>query len=382
MPDDNALTPRERYRRSVRFQPADRVFYSELGFWGQTIDRWLTEGMPEYAAAEDVWRGSEFWQVDRHDYVDVNVLAVPAFDYTVLEEDDRTVTFVDSDGATRRAMKEGVVRGTRPSMDQFIRFAVETPEDFERLKERLDPKSPERYPADWDSLVVEYAGRHYPLCLLRNATFGLFSMLRRYMGTENLAYAWYDRPQLLHEMLDYFADFLIEATGRALAEVDIDYFNFFEDLSFKTGPLLSPATFREFLSPRYRRIINHLRAGGVDIITYDTDGNCEVLIPELIDIGVDMLWPCECAAGMDVVRLRGEYGHDLAFSGGIDKRELAKGTDAIEREVFAKLAPLLEDGGYIPTVDHTVPPDVSWDNFRHYIDAKMALLSGDYAKLE
>jgi uroporphyrinogen decarboxylase len=370
------MTPRERFLRTVRFESVDRPFRWELGFWGQTLERWLAEGMPEEALREDVWRGSEFWRVDRHDYADVNVLAVPAFEHTVLEEDDRTVTFIDRDGATRMAMKEGVVRGTRPSMDQFIRFAVETPDDFERLKERFRPVLAERVPPEWDTLVGEWRTRDYPLCLLRNATFGLYSLLRRYMGTERLSYAWYDQPGLLHEMLDFFTDFLIELTAPVLQAVDFDYFNFFEDLAYKTGPLLSPALFREFLVPRYRRIIAHLREHGCDIITYDSDGNIEVLIPELIGVGVNLIWPCECAAGMDVVRLRREYGRDMAFAGGIDKRELARGPAAIECEVARRIAPLLEEGGYIATVDHTVPPDVSYADFRHYLDVKSAVAEG------
>jgi uroporphyrinogen decarboxylase len=379
MAADARMSPRERFLRTVRFETVDRPFYWELGFWGQTLERWLGEGMPEEALSENVWRGSEFWCVDRHDYADVNVLAVPAFEYAVLEEDERTVTFVDTDGATRMAMKEGVVRGTRPSMDQFIRFAVETSDDFQRLKERFRPVLSERVPGDWDALVAEWATRDYPLCLLRNATFGLYSLLRRYMGTERLSYAWYDRPALLHEMLDFFTDFLIELTAPVLGVVDFDYFNFFEDLAYKTGPLLSPALFSEFLVPRYRRIIDHLRAHGCDVITYDSDGNTEVLVRDLIDVGVNLIWPCECAAGMDVVRLRAEYGRDLAFAGGIDKRELAKGPAAIEAEVARKLPPLLDQGGYIPTVDHTVPPDVSYGDFRHYLDVKCAAAEGRHS---
>lgn len=82
------------------------------------------------------------------------------------------------------------------------------------------------------------------------------------------------------------------------------------------------------------------------------------------------------AAGMDVVRLRAEYGRDLALSGGIDKRELARDRKAIEREVTGKMGPLLQDGGYIPTVDHTVPPDVSYDSFMYYLELKCATAKG------
>jgi uroporphyrinogen decarboxylase len=65
----------------------------------------------------------------------------------------------------------------------------------------------------------------------------------------------------------------------------------------------------------------------------------------------------------------------------VDKRILAKGPDAIRRHL-AEFIPLIEEGGFIPTVDHTVPPDISWDNFQHYMDLKKALLSGDFGRLK
>ena len=373
---NETMTPRERFLRCMRFQTVDRVPYWELGAWGQTFERWLAEGMPEGAVGEDVWRGSEMWMTDRRDFVNVNVMAWPPFEHRVIEEDDRTVVFVDGDGVTRLAMKEGTVLGTRPSMDQFLSFPVETREDFAAIKERFRPVPAERYPDDFGEQAARWRERDYPLCLLTNATFGLYSMLRRWMGTERLSFAWYDEPALVHEMLDFLVEFFVTLTEPALDAVQVDYFNFFEDLAYKTGPLLSPATFREFLVPRYRELIGFLRGHGVDVITYDSDGNIEVLIPDLIDVGVTMIWPCECAAAMDVRALRAQYGTDLALCGGIDKRELARGRDAIDREVIGKLVPMLEQGGFIPTVDHTVPPDVSRADFLYYLKVKAAVAEG------
>jgi uroporphyrinogen decarboxylase len=78
---------------------------------------------------------------------------------------------------------------------------------------------------------------------------------------------------------------------------------------------------------------------------------------------------------MDPVRLRRKFGRDMRLWGGVDKRELAKGPAAIDAHL-KELAPLVEEGGFIPTVDHTVPPDVSLDNFRYYMDRKRELLAG------
>jgi len=108
----------------------------------------------------------------------------------------------------------------------------------------------------------------------------------------------------------------------------------------------------------------------------DTDGNSEPLIELLLDAGVDGIWPVERAAeDMDPLQLRKKYGKSLRLFGAVDKRELAKDSATIDAHLRS-LAPLIEEGGFIPTVDHTVPPDVSLDNFRYYMEAKDRLLRG------
>ena len=104
------------------------------------------------------------------------------------------------------------------------------------------------------------------------------------------------------------------------------------------------------------------------------------MIPLLMDAGVDALWPLERSCDSDPLEYRKRFGRGLRLWGAVDKRELAKGPEAI-RAHLAAMVPLIEEGGFIPTVDHLVPPDVSWDNFRYYWDLKRALLDGDFGKL-
>ncbi|GAI97578.1 unnamed protein product, partial [marine sediment metagenome] len=79
-------------------------------------------------------------------------------------------------------------------------------------------------------------------------------------------------------------------------------------------------------------------------------------------------WPFEVAAGNDAVALRKKYGKDLIIGGTIDKRALIKGKEAIREEVMSKVPFLLEQGGYFPSVDHAVPPDVTFENYCYYIN--------------
>jgi uroporphyrinogen decarboxylase len=200
------------------------------------------------------------------------------------------------------------------------------------------------------------------------------------MGTVNLSYAWYDYPGLMHEMMDLIADFLIEVSRPVLEKIRVDYFVFNEDLSMKGGPLLGPDTYRTFVFPRMKRVVDFLRAHGTRYIALDSDGDPTVLIPLFMDAGVDTMWPIERASDVSPQAWRRRFGRSLRLWGGVDKRELARGPRAI-RAHLREFIPLIEEGGFIPTVDHTVPPDVSWDNFRYYMEMKTALLRGDFAAL-
>ncbi len=358
----------------MRFEPVGSLPNFELGYWGQTVERWLAEGLPPEEASAGGFYGHDFFGIDRRSYLPVNLGPIPPLGPEVLEETERYVILRDGDGVVRKALKEGTARGTRASMDQYLSFAVEKPADFEALRERFNPHSPERVPENLDEVAAHHAGRDYPLCAVPNAAFGLYSHPRRYLGTENLSYAWYDYPDLMHEMLDFFTDFAIDTLRPWLQAVSCDYFNIFEDFAFKTGPLISPAIFREFLLPRYRRLLEFVRSCGIDIIWLDSDGNFDPLIPLLIEAGVTCIWPIEVAAGNDPRELRRRYGRDLALSGGIDKRELARDHHAIQVELEAKIPPMLDQGGYIPTLDHTVPPDVPYDNFLYYLELKKQMI--------
>ena len=114
--------------------------------------------------------------------------------------------------------------------------------------------------------------------------------------------------------------------------------------------------------------MEHLRGYGIDVFSVDCDGNIDELIPIWLEAGINGMLPCEVAAGMDVVKMRKKYGRDIWIVGGIDKRALAQGRRAIDDEIYAKVPFMLENGGYIPSIDHEVPHDISLSNYRYYLE--------------
>jgi len=182
-------------------------------------------------------------------------------------------------------------------------------------------------------------------------------------------------------MMEFFADFIIETSRPVLERVKVDYFVLNEDMSMKGGPLLGPDTFRTFIYPHLKRLVEFFRSHGTSYVAVDSDGDPTALIPLLLDAGIDTIWPIERASNVSPQQWRKQFGRSLRLWGGVDKRLLSRGRDVVRRHLL-EFAPLIEEGGFIPTVDHTVPPDVSWNDFATYLEMKQALLRGDFAALE
>jgi len=369
-----AMSTRERFLKCMRFEPVDRPPNYELGYWYQTVQRWLKEGMPLEAYPwinEKVPEGEEDGPLYGHKYfgiaqrpaLPINFGPIPPFEYKVIQETERYLLFRDELGRLRKALKPGTVGGMRMSMDTYIDFPVKDRKDFEEMKKRHDPHDPRRYPNNWREIVARYSDdRKVPVCLVPNGSIGLYSKLRQWMGTFGISKAFFRQPRLVHDMLDFITDFIIETVKKAIHDVHADYFNFFEDFAAKGGPHISPRIFKEFFLPRYQRVTKFLRKNGIEIIWLDTDGDARALIPLLIEAGITCLWPLEIASGMEPEKIREEYGHQLALSGGIDKRALFGNKKSIEKEL-SKIPELIADGGYIPTIDHAVPPEVPYENW-------------------
>jgi uroporphyrinogen decarboxylase len=223
-------------------------------------------------------------------------------------------------------------------------------------------------------MVRLWRDRDYPVCLMGNGTMGLYSQLRSWVGTEGISYMFYDDPALVAEMLEFHTEFFLQLIERALGDMPFDYFNFFEDCAGKGGPLFGPELFRKFFMKPYQRIIARLNRAGIKSIWVDSDGDAEALVPLWMEAGVNCFWPLEQASGMDPLRLRKKFGKSLILCGGLDKMEIAKGPKAIERELTKKIPPLMEQGGYIPHIDHAISPEISYANFLYYLDLKRKLI--------
>jgi uroporphyrinogen decarboxylase len=202
---------------------------------------------------------------------------------------------------------------------------------------------------------------------------GFYGALRGWVGTENLSYLFYDDPGLCHEMVEHWAEVILHSLRQIPADVPLHLMGWWEDMAYKAGPLVSPQTFDEFMVPGYMAVMDELRKHGCEVSLVDCDGNIHDLVPGWLKTGVNVMLPCEVAAGTDMFRLRRDFGREVRLAGGINKRALVLGREAIDREL-ERIAPLLEQGGYVPHLDHLVPPDISLSDYMYYREQKMKLI--------
>jgi uroporphyrinogen-III decarboxylase len=175
-----------------------------------------------------------------------------------------------------------------------------------------------------------------------------------------------EQPEFVDEMATFWGDFVTDMLDKTLQNLCPDRILVNEDMAYKGHSMISPAMARRFLLPAYQKWIPLIKKAGCPIIQVDSDGYVGELIPIWIEAGFNSLIPVEVAAHNDIVEYRNLYGKQISFQGGIDKRCIAKGGNTIENELLRIIPPLFEDGGFIPSCDHGVPYDISWQNFIDY----------------
>jgi uroporphyrinogen decarboxylase len=363
------MNDRERYLATLLGAPVDRApYYLYWGPWERTWQRWRQEGMPaDIQTFADVRKA--FGADALPHTLPVNTGPCPKIPRVVLEKSEDYVVFIDEWGIKRRDYMHG------ESMSAFLEFPVKNRHDWERFKAaHLDPDHPNRLDGDWRELGEAWMAAGYPIRLGAFPSAGIFGPYRWLMGDEEGLIALITMPDLAHDIMDHLTKLYLTVFAKVVAEVRVDEIHLWEDMCYRNGPLISPDMWETFLGPCYRRIKGFAEVHAIPIISVDTDGNPDLITPPMIEAGVNVLFPMEVAAGCDVNVWRRKYPA-LGMLGGIDKRKLAEDSRAIEEEL-ARVRPAMEAGRYIPTLDHLIPDDVSWDNYVDYAQ-KLRFMVGE-----
>ncbi len=223
-----------------------------------------------------------------------------------------------------------------------------------------DPGRAELY-ADAADAVARFGDRYYIVGVVVTTVFEAAWALR---GLERLMMDLVQDPDLADEVLEIPFRYHLAAAER-LVRMGVDMIWLGDDIGQQSGMLFSPKHWRRFLKPRMAELIATLKAINPALkVAYHTDGDVEAVIPELIEIGIDVLNPVQPAA-MDPAHLKREYGRELCFWGSMDEqRTLPFGTPAeVRSEVRERLATLGAGGGLILGPTHHVQLDTPLENF-------------------
>jgi hypothetical protein len=210
------------------------------------------------------------------------------------------------------------------------------------------------------------ADRDYPLGIHCGSMIG---KIRDMLTFEGLAYAMYDYPEMVEDMVETSCQLVEQSLDQILPHFEFDYASGWEDICFKNGPIVGVDFFNNVVVPRYKRINAKLKAHGIDIWYTDCDGDVRPILDGFMEGGINCLFPFEVMGCAHPAELLDKYGKQLRIMGGFDKTKMVAGKAEI-KAYMESLVPLVERGGYIPFCDHRCPPDVTYENYIYYLDLK------------
>lgn len=359
----------QKVRDMYAIKPGAPFHRREFGFY--SLEEWKKQGMPDINPNSP--EGRKLFHFDEPGEYGLWELGwceapfSPAFEQTVLEDRGKYELVRDTAG------REVLYFKNRRSgfMPEYVNHPLKDEKTWEDdLVWRLDPRTPERE-RNLEARVAAAKRDAAEGKMITQHLIGGCMYLRSLFGPTEILYAFYDMPELIHRVMETWlalADFVI---AKHQEHITLDILFLAEDICYNKGLLYSPDTVREFLFPYYQQLIKNIKERQQDRtrklhIQIDTDGYCVPMIDLYREgIGMNSLTPFEAASGCDVVAIGRDYP-DLVMAGGIDKRILTAGKNEIDRELERILPVMRKRGGYTPTCDHGVPPEVSYENYLHY----------------
>ena len=346
---------REEYLDHMTFRTNARPLFTEI--FGPIVglkEEWEAQG----ASPEELDMSAFRYQFEFRQPLPVNTGLLGGQTRQVIRDTDEELIYRDELGRTMHMIK-GVATLAHP-----LDYPVKNMDDWLKVKP-LYEYSPQRLGKNWQAIAEQGLADGKVIGV---SIPGGFDEPRQLMGEENLCLAYYEQPELIHDILATIG----ETAERVLDEVSkavlVDKLYVHEDMAGKSGPLAGPKHIAEFIAPYYRRIWGMLAERGTRIFDQDSDGDMRAVIPAFMDAGVNCMHPMEPASGMDMVEIRKQYGNRLAFYGGIDKHVIRRSQDEITAELEYKLPPMIASGGCILALDHRIPNGTPLANYRFYID--------------
>jgi len=331
----------------------------EFGYWDDNFDLW------PFFYEHNIRNNEEadfFFNFDRIFTMGGWIWISPPFAEEIVEVRGNRKILINSDGLLAEVPLDG-----HDTIPHYLKSSIQTDEDWKRIKaERFRLDDPLRK-VDIKAIKKQFPDdRDYPLGVNTGSMIG---KIRDMLTFEGLAYALYDYPLMVEDMVETACQMVEYFLDQVLPHVHFDYAAGWEDIAYKGGPIVSVKFFNKVVVPRYKRIGEKLHTHGIDLWYTDCDGDVRPLLPGFLEAGINCLFPFEVNGCAHPAVLLNQWGKDLRIMGGVDKIQLGKGRKAI-KAYLDTLVPLVERGGYIPFCDHRCPPNVHPDDYLYYLDLK------------
>lgn len=353
---------REEYIAHMTFEYTGKEMFTELfGLLIGLDEEWRSQG----ASPEELDLSAFGWDSVLYAGTGCHTGAITGISPYIIEDNKDYTISVDSMGRKQK----------------LVKFSATIPLPFEYPVKDFDDwlKIKHWYAFDENRINIEQLKKAKELqdkgYLVLAGIPGGFDKPRELMGDENLCAAYYEQPELIHDILDTISETNMKVFERIFDFVTVDNLMVHEDMAGKSGPLAGPSQIKEFIAPYYLKIWNECKLHGTKLFSQDSDGNMNDIIDAFLDAGVNIMYPFEPNSGMDMVKARKKYGKRLAIKGGIDKFALCGSKDDIKRELEYKICDKTLGGGTIFALDHRIPNGSILENYRYYSELGRKMLS-------
>ena len=358
----SAMTDRERFNAQMHYKSVDRCFNMEFGYWRENYTQWdifVNNGIKDRRDADIFFAFDEIRGAGGENFM------YPPIEEKEIEVRGNKKVIINRDGLLAEVPSEGA----GSSIPHVLKSSVETPDDWKKMKE-------ERFDVNHPGRVINIAAlkekfgpdetRSFPLGINCGSMIG---KVRDMLSFEGLAYAIYDYPEMVEDMVETCCQLVEHSLDQLLSAFDFDFASGWEDICFNKGPIVGIDFFRDVVMPRYKRISKKLKAGGIDIWYTDCDGDVRPILPYFLEGGINCLFPYEVNSCAHPGELLDQYQGQLRIMGGVDKMVLGKGREAI-KAYLESLEKYVGRGGFIPFCDHRCPPNVKVEDYLYYLDLK------------
>jgi len=352
------LTTNERMRRMYEHREADRIPVTDSP-WASTVERWRREGMPGDADPADFLGMDGFRSI----FLDSS----PRYPARLVEETDEYTVTTTGWGATLKNWKHA------GGVPEFLDFIIKDADAWKAARERMVPT---RDRVDWKLLAGDYPRWRKQGAWITAQFFFGFDVTHSWMvGTERALMAMATDPEWIVDMWNRELDMDLALFQMVWDEgYRFDEIRWPDDMGYKLNQFFSVGMYRELLKPVHKRACDWAHARGCKVRLHSC-GDIRPFVPELIDIGIDMLNPLEVKAGVDPLALKAQYGDRLAFHGGLNAVLYAK-PEELWAEMRRVIPGMKKNGGYVASTDHSVPDSVGLEEFREFV--RLAKELGSY----